>query len=160
MGAYRPGTPYPRAGAVLRAPRTAGKVEVRGRWELVCATAYSPHDPIDDAYRATKGKWLHITADGETDVREDPYGVAVPLRKGNRPHLPFGTRIFIPEETGYLSRNKERVFDVDDVGNGRQYFPTRKGCLHVDLRFKDHSSAVRWAGPKGYRFIKVFIYDR
>ena len=128
-----------------------------GHFATVCATAYSPVDPVDDAYRSTKGKWLYKTADGVTDVREDPYGIAVPLVRG-RPALKFGTTIVIPTATGYVSKTvQDRAFDVDDVGNGHQYFSRRNGCLHIDLRFRSHESAIRWAGPRGYRFIRVFI---
>jgi len=132
-----------------------------GEWEEVVATAYSPHDPIDGAYHATKGaRWRWITADGRTDVRHTPYGVAVPLQPGTRkPHWPFGTQLVIPAETGYLARSRpdDRVFPVDDVGNGRQYFKRdQAGRLHIDLRFKLHASAIAWAGPTGRRVITVF----
>ncbi|OPZ66128.1 MAG: hypothetical protein BWY85_00064 [Firmicutes bacterium ADurb.Bin506] len=129
-----------------------------GDWVEVVATAYSPVDPIDSAYHATKGeRWRWITADGRTDVREDPYGVAVPL-SGRRPRWAFGTKLLIPVETGYLARTRpdDRVFEVDDVGNGKEYYPTKGGKLHIDLRFKSHASAIAWAGPAGYRTIKVF----
>lgn len=56
-----------------------------GHWVDVIATAYSPEDPLDGAYRSTKGKWRYITADGRTDVRRNPYGIAVPCgRTGPR----------------------------------------------------------------------------
>jgi len=132
-----------------------------GHWIEVVATAYSPHDSIDDDYRATKGRWLYKTADGRTDVRSTPYGVAVPLlARSRKPAIPFGTKLVIPAGLGYLDRSRQdRVFVVDDVGNGKEYYPERGGRLHVDLRFRDHASAVRWAGPRGYRFISVFVLD-
>ena len=89
-----------------------------GHWETVVATAYTPSDPIDDAYHDSKGaRWRWITADGVTDVRRHPYGVAVPLRHGE-PWLRFGTRVIIPTGLGYLDRSRadEREFVVDDVG--------------------------------------------
>jgi hypothetical protein len=133
-----------------------------GRWETVIATAYTPSDPLDDAYHATKGeRWRWITADGTTDVRRVPYGVAVPLRRGE-PAWTFGTRLIVPTGLGYLDRCREgeREFTVDDVGNGSQYFPTEHGMLHVDLRFVDRRDALRWAGPEGKRSIRVFICTR
>lgn len=134
-----------------------------GKWIQAVATAYSPHDPIDGAYHATKGdRWRWITADGRTDVRKHPYGIAVPLKSGTRrPSLPFGTYIFIPADTGYVAKSgpTDRIFKVDDVGNGRQYRRTEGGLLHIDLRFKTHASAIQWAGPTGRRVIWVYVYD-
>lgn len=130
-----------------------------GRWETVVATAYTPSDPIDDAYHATKGaRWRWICADGRTDTRRTPYGVAVPLRHGE-PAWAFGTRLLIPTGLGYLDRCRadEREFVVDDVGDGAEYFPTERGCLHVDLRFVDYRDAIRWAGREGKRMIRVFV---
>jgi hypothetical protein len=136
-----------------------------GRWEQVVATAYTPSDPLDDAYHATKGeRWRWICADGTTDVRRKPYGVAVPLRRGE-PAWAFGTRLIIPTGLGYLDRLRpgndgvgtDREFTVDDVGNGSQYFPSEDGLLHIDLRWVDRRDALRWAGPEGKRRLWVFI---
>lgn len=130
-----------------------------GHWETVVATAYTPSDPIDDAYHDTKGaRWRWITADGVTDVRRHPYGLAVPLRHGE-PWLRFGTRVIIPTGLGYLDRSRadEREFVVDDVGNGVAYFPSEAGHVHIDLRWVDRRDALRWAGPEGKRFIRVFV---
>jgi hypothetical protein len=133
--------------------------EFDGYWIEVVATAYSPQDPIDHHYRETKGeRWRWITADGRTDVRQVPYGVAVPLN-GRKPWLPFGTRLLIPVGDGYVDQSRpDRVFRVDDVGNGKEYFKhDRDGRLHVDLRFKTHKSAIAWAGPTGRRVLRVFV---
>ena len=131
-----------------------------GRWENVVATAYSPHDGIDHHYHETKGdKWRWITADGKTDVRKIPYGIAVPVlitARGNlRPILPFGTQIIIPAGQGYLdvSRPNDRIFKVDDTGNGKEYFKTRHGMMHIDLRYMQTEWALKW----GVKTIKVFI---
>lgn len=131
-----------------------------GHWENVVATAYSPHDPIDGKYHASKGdRWRWITADGETDVRETPYGIAVPVERtkaGNlRPLIPFGTKVIIPVGQGYLdeSRPNNRVFQIDDTGNGKEYFKHKNGMLHIDLRYKQHEWALKW----GEKQIKVFI---
>lgn len=134
-----------------------------GHWVNVAATAYSPSDPIDEAYHASKGSaWRWKTADGTTDVRRVPYGIAVPLFPGTtRPALSFRTRIVIPTGYGYLDRIRpqERVFQVDDTGDGKEYYGTRNGMMHVDLRFRDHASAIAWAGPEGWRKIRVFLVD-
>ena len=133
-----------------------------GHWETVVATAYTPSDPIDDAYHDSKGaRWRWITADGVTDVRRKPYGVAVPLRHGE-PWWRFGTRVIIPTGLGYLDRSRadEREFVVDDVGNGAAYFPSEAGHVHIDLRWVDRRDALRWAGPEGKRVIRVFVCVR
>lgn len=132
-----------------------------GRWVDVAATAYSPADPIDSAYHASKGeRWRWITADGRTDVRDTPYGIAVPL-SNRKPMWAFGTQVIIPPETGYVAKSRpNRLFTVDDVGNGRQYWSHRAGLMHVDLRFKSHDSAIAWAGPAGWRKIRVFLAHR
>jgi hypothetical protein len=144
--------------------RAEGRAEYQGwlgRWERVVATAYTPSDPIDDAYHDTKGaRWRWITADGTTDVRRHPYGVAVPLRHGE-PWWPFGTRLIIPTGLGYLDRcrEQEREFVIDDVGDGAAYFPTEHGHLHIDLRFMDYRDAIHWAGREGKRTIQVFVCE-
>jgi hypothetical protein len=133
-----------------------------GHWEEVVATAYTPSDPVDAAYHATKGeRWRWICADGTTDVRRKPYGVAVPLRRGE-PAWPFGTRLIIPTGLGYLDRCREdeREFTVDDVGNGVQYFPAEEGRIHLDFRFVDRRDALRWAGPEGKRRLWVFVCQK
>ncbi|CAK0748485.1 exported hypothetical protein [Azospirillaceae bacterium] len=131
-----------------------------GYWENVVATAYSPHDPIDGTYHASKGdRWRWITADGKTDVREKPYGIAVPVSRTNagnlKPLLPFGTKVIIPVGQGYLDNSKpnDRVFEVDDTGNGKEYFKHKNGMLHIDLRYMQHKWAIKW----GEKQIKVFI---
>lgn len=128
-----------------------------GRWENVVATAYSPHDGIDSHYHETKGeRWRWITADGRTDVRWKPYGLAVPLKPGTlSPWWPFGTKVIIPAGQGYLDQTQpgDRVFAVDDVGNGKEFFKTRRGKLHIDLRYKNTRSALTW----GERPLRVFV---
>lgn len=137
-----------------------------GKWINVVATAYSPYDPIDGKYHATKGKWRWITADGRTNVKEIPYGIAVPLarkngKKLNKPWYSFGTKVIIPIGYGYLDKKRanERIFSIDDVGDGKEYTPTKLGKLHIDLRFMSHDSAIEWAGPEGYREIRVFLIE-
>jgi hypothetical protein len=128
-----------------------------GRWESVVATAYSPHDGIDSNYHSTKGeRWRWVTADGRTDVRWKPYGIAVPLKPGTRtPWWAFGTKVLIPAGQGYLDQSQpgDRLFTVDDVGNGREYFKTKRGKLHIDLRYMNTASAIKW----GEKTIRVFV---
>lgn len=137
-----------------------------GKWINVVATAYSPYDPIDGKYHATKGKWRWITADGRTNVKKTPYGIAVPLarkngKKLNKPWYSFGTKVIIPIGYDYLDKKRanERIFSIDDVGDGKEYAPTKFGKLHIDLRFMSHDSAIEWAGPEGYREIRVFLIE-
>jgi 3D (Asp-Asp-Asp) domain-containing protein len=126
-----------------------------GYWVNVVATAYSPHDGIDHHYHETKGeRWRWVTADGRTDVRKIPYGIAVPY-VNKKPILPFGTKIIIPTGQGYLdiSKPNDRIFKVDDVGNGKEYFKSDRGMMHIDLRYKNTDYALKW----GKKQIRVFI---
>ncbi len=128
-----------------------------GYWRTVVATAYSPVDNIDSRYHATKGdKWRWITADGRTDVRQVPYGIAVAFNRATRkPVIPFGTQVIIPAGQGYLdvSRPTERCFRVDDVGNGKEFFPRQDGRMHFDVRFRHTGTALKW----GVKDLRVFI---
>jgi 3D (Asp-Asp-Asp) domain-containing protein len=119
-----------------------------GYWLKVNATAYSPHDPIDGHYRATKGEWLHKTANG-TDVRTTPYGVAVPSKKGI-PTIAYGTKIIIPE----LSN---KILKIDDTGAAIRRITKQTGVLTIDVRFKTTKDALKWVGDVGRRQIEIFI---
>lgn len=136
-----------------------------GRWVKVCATAYTPTNPIDGDYHATKGAYRWKTADGKTDVRSVPYGIAVPQQKRTdgkkRPEWDFGTKVIIPTGHGYLDkiRKNDRIFPVDDTSESSLFFRSKNGCLHIDVRFVDTKDAIKWAGPTGYRFISVFVID-
>ncbi len=135
-----------------------------GRWVEVCATVYTPTNKIDEDYYASKGKYRWKTADGRTDVRRVPYGIAVPLQRRSDKKIPvlsFGTKVIIPTGYGYLDRSRpeDRVFQVDDTSESQEYFYSKDGKLHIDVRFVDLSDAIRWAGPKGYRFIKIFVIE-
>ena len=142
--------------------RAVGAPELRGRWLTVRATGYSPHDAIDGAYHASKGeRWRWITADGRTDVREWPYGIAVPRLAGGRPAWPYGTRVLIPAGQGYLdqSRTGERIFTVDDTGGAIRRRTDESGILHLDLRFRSESGARAFGGDRGWRELRVFVLD-
>jgi 3D (Asp-Asp-Asp) domain-containing protein len=125
-----------------------------GYWVDTVATAYSPHDPIDGDYHATKGKWRWITADGKTDVRETPYGVAVP-NVGGKPWLPYGTQVIIPHGNGYLdnSRPTDRVFRVDDTGSTIGKLHRKTGTPHIDLRFMTNVWARKWSNKP----VRIFV---
>lgn len=135
-----------------------------GRWVTVCATAYTPTNAIDSAYHETKGAYRWKTADGRTDVRRVPYGIAVPLQRRSDKKIPvwkFGTKVIIPTGYGYLDRLRpsDRVFKVEDTSESEKFFYEKKGCLHIDVRFVDDADAIRWAGPLGYRFITIFVVE-
>ena len=135
---------------------------LNGRWLTVRATAYSPHDAIDGHYHATKGdRWRWITADGRTDVRTTPYGIAVPRLAGGRPAWPYGTRVLIPAGQGYLDQTRpdQRIFIVDDTGAGIRRRTKESGILHLDLRFRSEEAARSFAGASGWREMRVFVYD-
>ena len=136
--------------------------DVGGRWMTVRATAYSPHDSVDGDYHASKGaRWRWITADGRTDVRERPYGIAAPMLEGKKPVLPFGTRIVIPAGQGYLdqARPHQRTFIVDDTGSGIRKRTRASGILHLDLRFRSEAAARSFAGERGWRELRIFVLD-
>lgn len=144
------------AARAVEAPRLAG------RWVTVRATAYSPHDAIDGSYHASKGeRWRWITADGRTDVRQSPYGIAVPRLAGGRPAWAFGTRVIIPAGQGYLDQTgpADRIFTVDDCGGGIRGRTESTGILHIDLRYRYESSAMRFGGDLGWRELRVFVID-
>jgi len=134
-----------------------------GHWLTVRATAYSPHDALDGAYHQTKGeRWRWITADGRTDVRDVPYGIAVPLLRGGRPTWPYATRVFIPEGQGYLDLSggpADRTFAVDDCDSAISRRTIATGIMHIDLRFRKESSALAFGGSKGWRELRVFVFD-
>ena len=136
-----------------------------GRWVQVCATAYTPTNAIDSDYHATKGTYRWKTADGRTDVRKIPYGIAVPQQRrfdGKKvPEWRFGTRVIIPNGHGYLDniRKDERIFPVDDTSASSLFFHSKQGCMHIDVRFVDTRDAIKWAGPLGYRFISIFVIE-
>jgi len=75
--------------------------------------------------------------------------------------LSFGTKVIIPTGYGYLDRSKptSRIFEIDDVGNGKEYYKKKDGALHIDLRYINHDDAIKFAGPNGYKFMKVFIIE-
>ena len=134
-----------------------------GKWVVVDATAYSPHDPHDGDHWSSQD---HVTA-AMRDWRINPYGIAVPMRadasgRRNVPaFVPYGTKIIIPRGYGYLDRlfPTDRIFEADDTG-GRISTLTaqaRDGVPVIDLRFKESRDALRWAGPDGRRRLLVFV---
>ncbi len=142
--------------------RASGQPALRGRWVTVRATAYSPHDAVDGSYHATKGeRWRWITADGRTDVRQSPYGIAVPRLAGGRPAWPYGTRVLIPAGQGYLDQSQpdDRIFTVDDCGGAIRGKTERSGVLHIDLRYRSESSARQFGGDLGWQELRVFILE-
>lgn len=131
----------------------------RGRWVTVVATGYSPTDQFtrDDDRNPQR-----LTADG-TRTSTRPYGIAAPQHRQRVPSwntLPFGTQVIIPVGEGYLDRIRnephERVFEVDDTGAIINERTKAKGVMHIDLRFKDEASALRF----GVRRIRIFVIDR
>lgn len=144
-------------------PAPAPAPEPAGHWLTVRATAYSPHDALDGTYHQSKGeRWRWITADGRTDVRRVPYGIAVPLLPGGRPIWPYATRVFIPAGQGYLDRSgspADRTFAVDDCGGAIRRRTNASGILHIDLRFRHESSARDFGGSQGWRELRVFVFD-
>lgn len=141
-----------------------------GRWAVVDATAYSPHDAVDSGHWSTRDR---ITATAK-DWRHHPYGIAVPMAKDESGRrcvplfVPYGTKLIIPRGFGYLDRfqSDDRVFEADDTG-GRISQLTEAAVVRdgeravpvVDLRFRSSADALRWAGPEGRRRLLVFVVE-
>ena len=91
-----------------------------------------------------------VTADG-TEVSDYPYGVAVDPRV-----IAYGTPVWIPLGYGYLDNQQpdDRVFYADDTGGIIRRRTRATGRVHVDLRFRRHSSAVRY----GVRTITIYVW--
>ena len=124
----------------------------KGYWIKARLSAYSPHDALDREYHATKGgRWRWITADGKTDVRSRPYGIAAPSR------IPFGTRIFLPTGYGYLDTSMpspyQRCFVVDDRGGAIESRWLAGESLPLDLRYRTEYSALAFGVKDAWVFI-------
>ena len=123
-----------------------------GYWQQARLSAYSPHDALDRAYHETKGeRWRWITADGRTDVRASPYGIAAPS------HVLFGTRIFIPRGHGYLDSSmsdpRQRCFLVSDRGSAIERGSGADSRLWLDLRYRTEHSAIAFGVKDAWVFI-------
>lgn len=126
----------------------------KGRWVKARLSAYSPHDRIDAVFRATKGdRWRWITANGKTDVRNSPYGIAGPSS------LRFGQRIFIPRGHAYLDESRasghERLFVVDDRGAAIERGSMSEGRIWLDLRYRTEHSALLFGVKEAWVFVIV-----
>lgn len=119
----------------------------KGKWIKVIATGYSPHDELDSAYRETKGDYRWMTAT-LTDVRDQPYGVAVPFWRIKR-----GAGVYVPPGAGYVAKDG-RIFEADDTGGDIRGNTRDTGITHIDLRFRTTASAKKY----GRREIRIFVY--
>ena len=125
-----------------------------GYWKQARLSAYSPHDALDREYHETKGeRWRWITADGKTDVRNRPHGIAAPSS------IPFGARVFIPTGHGYLDASRpeahQRCFDVDDRGSAIEHGALSEDRLWIDLRYRTEYSALAFGVKDAWVFIIV-----
>lgn len=124
----------------------------QGYWQQARLSAYSPHDALDREYHESKGeRWRWITADGKTDVRHEPYGLAAPSS------VRFGTRIFVPRGHGYLddshSAPHKRVFTVSDRGGLIERGTKAEGRIWLDLRYRTEHSALAFGVKDAWVFI-------
>ena len=151
--------------AIMTAEEYQGYI---GEWVTVEATAYSPHDRRDAAYRATKGRDRWMTAGRVSDVRKHPYGVAAPQPGGDRPlpphlTLPLRTEVIIPLGNGYLDHTAGhdtaagRVFLVDDTGGDITTNTRKTRTLHIDLRVKLEADALQFNGGAGRGRFRIFV---
>lgn len=123
-----------------------------GYWTKARLSAYSPHDALDREYHESKGeRWRWITADGTTDVRRRPHGIAAPSS------VPFGTRIFIPLGYSYLDQTHaslpERIYAVDDRGSAIERGSESDLRLCLDLRYRTEHSALAFGVKDAWVFI-------
>lgn len=123
-----------------------------GYWQQARLSAYSPHDALDREYHESKGeRWRWITADGKTDVRASPHGIAAPRS------LQFGQRIFIPRGHAYLDESRsaapERCFVVDDRGAAIEHGALSEGRLYLDLRYRTEFSALAFGVKDAWVFV-------
>lgn len=121
---------------------------------LACAAEWQPLEVIATAYcpcticcgvRASG-----LTADG-TDTKTWPYGIAVDPKV-----IPYETPILIPVGAGYLDHQQpeDRIFYADDTGGIIRRRTRSTGTVHIDLRFRRHSSAREF----GIKTIIIWIY--
>lgn len=126
----------------------------KGYWVEVIATAYSPFDEIDHWYHGTKGKDRWMTA-GQRDVRKHHYGVAVPRDAQGTPRIPYGSKIWIPLDSGYLTKSypRDRFFIADDTGGTITTKTRETGVIHIDLRYWQESWALKYGRQRFWVFI-------
>lgn len=111
---------------------------------LLAAEDWQPLEVVATAYCPCKiccgVRAVGLTADG-TDVSDEPYGIAVDPRR-----IPYGTSLYIPTGEGYLDhqRPNDRIFPADDTGGIIRRRTRSTGIIHIDLRFRRHSSAVKF----------------
>lgn len=124
---------------------------LQGHWVRAVATAYSPEDDVDSAYRAKKGADLYMTAGRVSDVRLVPYGVAAP---NHGPlGLPLRTRVVVRPGSGYAAEG--RILIVDDTGGVIRRRTRETGELHIDLRVKTQLEARQY----GKHTVDVFVVN-
>jgi hypothetical protein len=124
----------------------------QGYWQQARLSAYSPYDALDRDYHESKGeRWRYITADGRTDVRRNPYGIAATSS------LAFGSRIFIPAGYGYMDQSMsalpQRVFRVDDRGAALEGAGLGEIYLRIDVRYRTEYSALAFGVKDAWVFI-------
>jgi 3D (Asp-Asp-Asp) domain-containing protein len=118
-----------------------------GRWVWAVVTAYSP---LDSMTRNDEGNPRRLTATGRA-TGVFPYGVAAdPAR------LPYGTRVIVPVEMGYMSETMPlEPHVVDDTGSIVKRLSKATGTLHLDVRYRTTWSARRFGVKEGWVFIIV-----
>jgi 3D (Asp-Asp-Asp) domain-containing protein len=125
--------------------------EPKGRWVTALVTAYSPHI-------RSCGKWsaLGKTSTGVSVRSPDPdkaYGIAADPKV-----IPYGTVVYVPGYWESLQNNSTfiptEMTKVDDTGGGMRQ-SARKGIIHIDVRFRTESAAVKW----GKKTMEIFIYE-
>jgi 3D (Asp-Asp-Asp) domain-containing protein len=141
----------PKDEPIVAAPIAPVVEEPKGRWVWATVTAYSPHV-------RSCGKWsrLGLTSTGVQVRSADPdnaYGIAADPKV-----IPYGTSIYVPGYWEKLQNNANfipsEMTSVDDTGGGMRQ-STRRGVIHIDIRFRSQSEAVKW----GTKRMKIFIYD-
>jgi 3D (Asp-Asp-Asp) domain-containing protein len=123
----------------------------------VLAASWEPLEVVATAYCPCTYCCGHraagVTADG-TRTKDEPYGVAT----GSTTALPYGTVVWIPASSGYLSNqlpaDEQRQFTVDDTGGLLRSNTRATGVVHIDLRFRHHGNARRF----GVKRITIYVW--
>ncbi len=106
-------------------------------WMLVTAviTAYTDHDP--DAPVGADGQPLRQTAWRQRDTAvAHPYGIAADPKL-----IPYGSKVLVDEYMGVSY--PDRAWEVDDTGGHMRQSNQHYFVVHLDLRYRTRTSALR-----------------
>lgn len=123
---------------------------VPGKWIKAKVTAYCPCEICcgadSDGYTA---RGSHVYSSDPNQV----YGLAADPKA-----IPYGTKVYVPGYWESLQRNRNlrptEMTKIDDTG-GAMRQSWRNGVVHIDVRYRTHSAALKW----GVREMWVFVFE-